>query len=137
MKSHTEYLTFETREHRENINITTRVAEFLSTTGIQEGFLLVSAMHITAGVFINDNEEGFLRDLDAFLDREAPEYYDYKHNESGEMNGASHLRNIIVGHQVIVPVTRGKLDLGPWQQIFYAEFDGQRPKRLVLKVIGE
>lgn len=137
MKSQTKYLTFDTEEHREYINITSQVAEFLSTAGVQEGLLLISAMHITAGVFINDDESGFLKDLDGFLEKLAPFKRDYNHHHTGETNGDSHLKNILVGHQVIVPVTNGKLDLGPWQQIFYAEFDGQRPKRLVLKVIGE
>jgi len=137
VKSQTKYLTFNTGEHREYINITSQVAEFLSASGVQEGLLLVSAMHITAGVFINDDESGFLKDLDGFLEKLAPFKRDYNHHHTGETNGDSHLKNVLVGHQVVVPVTRGKLDLGPWQQIFYAEFDGQRPKRLVMKLIGE
>ncbi len=137
MKSHTEYVTFNTGEHREYINITGRVQEFLAKSGVKEGLLLVSAMHITAGVFINDDEQGFLADLDDFLERLAPFSRGYRHHHTGESNGDAHLKNVLVGHQVTLPVTNGKLDFGPWQQVFYAEFDGQRPKRLLMKVIGE
>jgi secondary thiamine-phosphate synthase enzyme len=99
--------------------------------------VLVSAMHITAGVFVNDNESGFLKDLDDFLERLAPEDGYYRHHQTGESNGDAHLKNILVHHQVILPITNGVLDLGPWQQVFYAEFDGKREKRLVIKVLGE
>ena len=137
MKSQTKYLTFNTGEHSEYINITSQVAEFLSTAGVQEGLLLVSAMHITAGVFINDDEAGFLKDLDGFLERLAPFKRDYNHHHTGETNGDSHLKNLLMHHQVVVPVTEGKLDFGPWQQVYYAEFDGQRKKRAMIKIIGE
>jgi len=137
MKSHTKYLTFKTRRHREYINITDEVSAALDESGVAEGMVLVSAMHITAGVFVNDDEPGFLKDFDEFLERLAPAQPEYHHHDTGESNGDSHLKNIITHHQVIVPVTNGKLDLGPWQQVFYAEFDGQRPKRVILKVMGE
>jgi secondary thiamine-phosphate synthase enzyme len=104
---------------------------------VREGMVLVSAMHITAGVFVNDNESGFLKDLDDLLERLAPEDGYYRHHQTGESNGDAHLKNIVTHGQVILPITKGDLDLGPWQQVFYAEFDGQRPKRLILKVIGE
>lgn len=137
MKSKTEYLWFNTDKHREYVNITDRVAEVVADSGVAEGFALVSAMHITAGVFINDNEPGILADMDEWLESLAPFKRDYRHHRTGETNGDSHLKNILVGHQVIVPITNGELDLGPWQAIFYAEFDGQRRKRMVIKVIGE
>jgi secondary thiamine-phosphate synthase enzyme len=137
MKTHTEYHTFETRKHRDYINITEKVRTALNKSGIEEGMILVSAMHITAGVWVNDAEEGLLADIDEWLERLAPYRDDYQHHETGETNGDSHLKSLLVHHQVIVPVTRGRLDLGPWQQIYYAEFDGQRPKRLIIKVMGE
>jgi secondary thiamine-phosphate synthase enzyme len=137
MKSHTKYLTFQTRKKREYINITAEVQTAVKESKVAEGMILVSAMHITAGVFINDNESGFLKDLDDFLERLAPEDGYYRHHQTGESNGDAHLKNIVVHHQVILPITKGDLDLGPWQQVFYAEFDGQRAKRLVLKVLGE
>ena len=137
MKFHTKYLTFDTNKHREYINITAEVENAVRESGLQEGMILVSAMHITAGVFVNDNETGFLKDLDDFLERLAPEDGYYRHHQTGESNGDAHLKNIVVHHQVILPITKGALDLGPWQQVFYAEFDGNRPKRLVLKAMGE
>jgi secondary thiamine-phosphate synthase enzyme len=137
MKSFTHYLTFNTRKKREYINMTADVQTAVKSSGVQEGMVLVSAMHITAGVFVNDNESGFLKDLDDFLERLAPEDGYYRHHQTGETNGDAHLKNIVVHNQVILPITRGVLDLGPWQQVFYAEFDGQRAKRLVLKVMGE
>lgn len=137
MKAHTEYLTFQTKKHREYINITDRVASALTASGIAEGMVLVSAMHITAGVWVNDAEDGLIADIDEWLEHLAPFKKDYRHHRTGEDNGDSHLKSLLVHHQVIVPVTRGKLDLGPWQQVYYAEFDGQRPKRLVIKVMGE
>jgi secondary thiamine-phosphate synthase enzyme len=137
MKSHTRYMTFHTRKPREYINITSEVEQAVRDSQIQEGMALVSAMHITAGVFINDNESGFLKDLDDLLEKLAPEGPDYRHHQTGESNGDAHLKNILVHHQVIVPITRGRPDLGPWQQVFYAEFDGQRDKRLIIKVMGE
>lgn len=137
MRSHTDYLMFHTEQRREYVNITNRVAETLRKSGIREGLCLVSAMHITAGVFVNDDEPGFRDDLTALLERLAPEGAEYRHHLTGEDNGEAHLRNLVVGHQVVLPVTAGKLDLGPWEQVFYAEFDGRRRKRVVVKIIGE
>lgn len=137
MKFHTEYLTFNTRKKREYVNITTDVESVLRKAGIQEGLVLVSAMHITAGVWINDAEDGLLADIDEWLEHLAPFRQDYRHHRSGETNGDAHLKSLLVHHEVIVPVTNGVLDFGPWQQIYYAEFDGQRRKRLVIKVMGE
>jgi len=137
MKSHTEHLTFHTRRQREFVNITDRVADAVATAGIAEGVVLVSAMHITAGVFVNDAEDGLLADIDDWLEQLAPYRDDYRHHRTGETNADAHLKNLLVHHQVILPITGGRLDLGPWQQVYYAEFDGQRPKRLVIKAIGE
>ena len=137
MKVHTEYLTFNTRKHREYIHITPQVEEALRKSGVQEGMVLISAMHITAGVYVNDNESGLIRDIDKWLEELAPFREDYQHHQTGESNGDSHLKSLLVHHQVIVPVTAGQLDLGPWQRVFYAEFDGQRRKRLIIKVMGE
>jgi secondary thiamine-phosphate synthase enzyme len=137
MNFHTEYLTFNTRQHREYIHITPQVDAALKKSGIREGMVLVSAMHITAGVYVNDNESGLIEDIDRWLEKLAPYQEDYQHHQTGEDNGDSHLKSMIIHHQVVVPVTNGKLDLGPWQRIFYAEFDGQRPKRLIIKVMGE
>lgn len=136
MRSHTEYLWFETERRREYINLTERVEAALAASGIQEGLVLVSAMHITAGVYVNDAEDGFIQDLDRMLEAAAPFGEDYSHHRTGEDNGDAHLKSILVHHQVVVPVTDGRLDLGPWQQIYYAEFDGRRPKRVVVKVLG-
>ncbi len=137
MKFHTEYLTFHTKKHREYIHITPQVETVLKKSGIREGMVLVSAMHITAGVYVNDNESGLIQDIDTWLETLAPFRKDYRHHETGEDNGDSHLKSLLVHHEVIVPVTSGKLDLGPWQRIFYAEFDGRRDKRLIVKVMGE
>lgn len=137
MKFHTEYLWFNTKNHREYINITQDLDKILKTSGIQEGMLLVSAMHITAGIYVNDDEPGLILDIDEWLESIAPFRKEYKHHQTGEDNGDSHLKSMIVHHQVMVPITSGKLDLGPWQQVFYAEFDGQRRKRVVVKAMGE
>jgi len=137
MKFLTEYLWFNTTKHREYINITAEVDRVLQKSGISEGMILVSAMHITAGVYVNDAENGLIQDIDKWLEELAPFKPDYKHHFTGETNGDSHLKNLLIGHEVIVPVTNGKLDLGTWQQIYYAEFDGQRRKRLLIKVMGE
>lgn len=137
MKFHTEYLTFNTKKHREWVNITRDCQKAVVKSGLQDGMLLVSAMHITAGVFVNDNEPGLWQDIDDWVNRLCPEGVDYRHHRTGEDNGDAHLKNLLIGHQVIVPITKGALDLGPWQHIFYAEFDGQRPKRLILKAMGE
>jgi secondary thiamine-phosphate synthase enzyme len=137
MKAHTEYFTFNTRQPRDYINITDRVGEAVEKSGVQEGMVLVSAMHITAGVYVNDAESGLIQDIDEWLERLAPKGPDYRHHRTGEVNGDAHLKNLLIGHEVIVPITDGRMDLGPWQQIHYAEFDGQRPKRLIIKVMGE
>jgi secondary thiamine-phosphate synthase enzyme len=137
MKFHTKYLTFNTKKHREYINITREVEEALQESGIQEGMILVSAMHITAAVYVNDAESGLIQDIDDWLEQLAPFKPDYRHHRTGETNGDSHLKSLLMHHEIIVPVTAGRLDLGPWQQIYYAEFDGQRRKRLIIKVMGE
>jgi secondary thiamine-phosphate synthase enzyme len=137
MKFHTAYLTFNTRKEREYINITDKVEEAVHASGCQEGMALVSAMHITAGVYVNDAEQGLIQDIDEWLEGLAPRKPDYRHHLTGESNGDSHLKNLLIGHEVILPITQGKLDLGPWQQVYYAEFDGRRPKRLIIKVMGE
>jgi secondary thiamine-phosphate synthase enzyme len=133
----TEHLTFNTKKHREYIHITPQVEAAVKKSGVKEGMVLVSAMHITAGVYVNDNESGLIEDIDKWLEELAPFREDYHHHDTGETNGDSHLKALLVHHQVILPITDGKLDLGPWQRVFYAEFDGQRPKRLVIKVMGE
>ncbi|MEW6573913.1 MAG: secondary thiamine-phosphate synthase enzyme YjbQ [Bacillota bacterium] len=137
MKTYTAYLWFNTRHRREYINITGEVTKAMEESGIREGMVLVSAMHITAGVYVNDAEDGIIQDIDDMLERLAPFGPDYRHHRTGEDNGDAHLKSILVHHQVIVPVTDGRLDLGPWQQIYYAEFDGRRRKRVIVKVMGE
>jgi secondary thiamine-phosphate synthase enzyme len=137
MKSHTEYVTFNTNKQREYTNITDRVAEALGKSGVREGLALVAAMHITAGVWINDAEPGIIADIDEMLEGLSPQEHDYRHHRTGEDNGHAHLKNIVVGNQVIIPVTDGRLDFGPWQQVYYCEWDGQRPKRMIIKIIGE
>ena len=136
MKSATEYLTFQTEKREEFVCITEDVARLVSKSGIQEGFCLVSAMHITAAVYVNDLEYGLIEDIKDWLRDLAPDQ-DYRHHRTGEDNGSAHLKNLILHHQVILPITAGQLDLGPWQQVFYAEFDGRRRKRVVVKAIGE
>jgi secondary thiamine-phosphate synthase enzyme len=136
MASHTEYLVMQTERAREFVNLTDRVRDVVRKSGVAEGFVLVSSMHITAAVYVNDNESGLLRDIAAWADRLAPPG-DYEHHRTGESNGDAHLKNLLLGHQVLLPVTKGDLDLGPWEQVFYAEFDGQRPKRVVVKVVGD
>jgi len=137
MKFFTEYLTIQTSKLREYLNITLQVQAVLEKSGIREGMILVSAMHITAGVYVNDNESGLIEDIEQWLEKLAPANPNYQHHQTGEDNGDAHLKSMIVHHQVIVPVTSGKLDFGPWQRIFYAEFDGQRDKRVIVKVMGE
>jgi len=136
VKAHTEYLTFETKKKRELVHLTDRVAEAVAKSGISEGFVLVSAMHITAGVFVNDDESGLHQDIMKWLEELAPEGPDYQHHRTGEDNGHAHLKSLLMHHEVTLPITKGKLDLGPWQRVFYAEFDGQRPKKLIIKAIG-
>ncbi len=137
MKFYTDYLWFNTSRRREFINITHEVKSALKKSGIQEGMILVSAMHITASVYVNDAESGLIQDIEDWLQKLAPDGMNYRHHGTGEVNGDAHLKNLLVGHQVIIPVTKGELDLGPWQQVYYAEFDGQRRKRVVVKAIGE
>ncbi len=137
MKSHTEYLTFHTKKRRELVHLTPTLESILERSGMAEGMMLVSAMHITAGVFVNDDESGLHADIWEWLEGLAPRREDYKHHRTGEDNGDAHLKSMLVHHEVIVPVTKGRLDLGPWQRVFYAEFDGQRDKRLIVKVMGE
>jgi len=133
--SKTKYLTFNTKKERELVRITDQVDVFRKETGLYDGIILVSAMHITAGVIVNDWEEGLHEDIMEWLETVAPRG-NYLHHRTGESNGDAHLKNLTVGYQVVIPVTNGKLDLGPWQQIFYAEFDGQRSKRVLLKAVG-
>ena len=133
---YTEYLTFNTSKHREYILITPKIAEIVKKSKVSEGFVFVSAMHITAGVYVNDAESGLIADIDEWLEKLAP-FGNYRHHRTGETNGDSHLKNLLIGHEIWLPITKGKLDLGPWQQAYYAEFDGQRPKRVIVKVMGE
>ena len=137
MKFHTEYLVFHTPAHREYVHITQKVEAIVNKSGIKEGMVLVSAMHITAGVYVNDDESGLIEDIDQWLEELAPFNQDYRHHGTGETNGDSHLKALLIHHEVIIPITAGKLDFGPWQRIFYAEFDGQRDKRVIVKVMGE
>lgn len=137
MKATTEYFTFNTSRKREYIDITGKVESVLKKSGVKEGMILVSAMHITAGVYVNDAEDGLIQDMDTWLEKLAPFNIDYLHHRTGETNGDAHLKSMLVHHQVIVPVTDGRLDFGPWQRVFYAEFDGQRNKKVIVKVMGE
>ncbi|UCG62738.1 MAG: YjbQ family protein [Candidatus Zixiibacteriota bacterium] len=137
MISYTEYLVFNTRNRRDYINITADVEKALDKSGVREGLCLVSAMHITAGVYVNDAESGLIADIDEWADRLAPLGPDYRHHRTGEDNGDAHLKNLLIGSQVVLPVTEGKFDFGPWQQVYYAEFDGKRRKRVIVKIIGE
>jgi thiamine phosphate synthase YjbQ (UPF0047 family) len=153
LKSHTEYMTFNTDERREFVRITEDVQAAVEKSGVAEGMVLVSAMHITAGVWVNDDEPGIQADTLEWLDKIAPPSWkapsndvaaellpeggDYRHHRGGEDNGDAHLKNLLVHQQVVLPITAGKLDLGPWQAVFYCEFDGRRSKRLVIKVIGD
>jgi secondary thiamine-phosphate synthase enzyme len=137
MKSYREELWFETKTKRAYLNITPQVATAVTKSGVREGLVLVNAMHITASVYINDDEQGLLGDYDEFLERLAPHGASYRHNETGEDNGDAHLKRQVMGREVVVAITDGKLDFGPWEQIFYGEFDGRRRKRVLVKVIGE
>jgi secondary thiamine-phosphate synthase enzyme len=138
MKSYTDYLYFNTAGKQEFINITDQVEEALRKSGIKEGLCLVNPMHITASVFINDDESGLHKDFSIWLEKLAPFGKDkYQHNLTGEDNGDAHLKRTIMGREVVVAVTKGNLDFGPWEQIFYGEFDGQRKKRVLIKIIGE
>jgi len=132
----TDYLWFNTKHQQEFVRITDDVARIVAASGVIEGKVLVSAMHITAGVYVNDWEDGLIHDFQVWLEKLAPSGLSYEHHQTGEDNADAHLKRTIMGHQVIVPITAGKLDLGPWEQIFYAEFDGQRKKRVIVKVLG-
>jgi secondary thiamine-phosphate synthase enzyme len=136
MQVFTDYLWFDTKKRQEFVRITDEVAGIVQKSAVREGMALVSAMHITAGVFVNDWESGLIHDFQAWLEKLAPAGLPYKHHQTGEDNADAHLKRTIMGHQVMVPITDGKLDLGPWEQIFYAEFDGQRKKRVIVKVMG-
>jgi len=135
----TDYLTFETKGRREFVNVTAKVSEIVSRSGVKEGICLVNAMHITASVFVNDAEEGLLKDFERWLEGLAPHapVSAYRHNDTGEDNADAHLKRQVMGREVVLAVTKGKLDLGPWEQVFYGEFDGRRKKRVLVKVIGE
>src|SRR5258708_25823088 len=137
MRFHTESLTFNRKQDRQYIKIPGDVNSALKKSGIGDGMILVSEMHITAGVWINDAEDGLIADIDEWLEKLAPFRRDYRHHRTGETNGDSHLKSLLVHHEAIVPVTNARLDFGPWQQVYYAEFDGQRSKRVIIKVMGE
>jgi secondary thiamine-phosphate synthase enzyme len=132
----TEYLWFNTKERQEFVRITDEVAAVVKNSAVTEGIVLVSAMHITSGVFVNDWEDGLIHDFQVWLEKLAPGGLDYRHHRTGEDNADAHLKRTIMGHQVVLPITKGTLDLGPWEQLFYAEFDGRRKKRVVVKVMG-
>ncbi len=136
MTTRTEYLVMKTETARQLVNITERVREIVRGSGVKDGLALVSSMHITSAVFVNDDETGLLKDIERWADRLAPPG-DYEHHRTGESNGDAHLKNLLLGHQVVLPVTRGDLVLGPWEQLFYGEFDGRRPKRVIVKVLGD
>jgi len=137
MTTFTDYLWFETQKRQEFIRITDEVAAIVKQSGVTDGIVLVSAMHITACVYVNDWESGLMHDFQVWLEKLAPSSLDYRHHQTGEDNADAHLKRTLMGHQVILPITDGTLDLGPWEQVFYAEFDGQRKKRVVVKVMGE
>jgi len=137
MKVTTEYLYFNTKKRQEFVRITDDLAGIVKKSGVKEGLMLVAAMHITAGVFVNDWENGLIHDFQVWLEQLAPSGLDYRHHQTGEDNADAHLKRTIMGREVTLPITNGALDLGPWEQVFYAEFDGQRKKRVVVKVMGE
>jgi secondary thiamine-phosphate synthase enzyme len=136
MLVHTDYLWFTTKKRQEFIRITDEIAAIVRNSGVKDGTVLVSAMHITAGVLVNDWETGLIHDFQVWLEELAPAGRDYRHHQTGEDNADAHLKRTVIGHQVVLPITAGALDLGPWEQVFYAEFDGQRKKRVVIKVMG-
>ncbi len=137
MKSYREYLTFNVPKRRDYINITDKVEAAVEKSGIRDGLIMVSAMHITAAVYVNDAESGLIVDIDEWLEGLAPFGKDYRHHRTGEDNGDAHLKNLLMHHQVLLAITDGKIDFGPWQQVYYAEFDGRRKKRVIIKIIGE
>jgi len=130
-------LKFHTKKHRDYVHITPQVEAAVRKSGVEEGLALVSAMHITAAVYVNDNESGLIQDIDEWLEKLAPFRENYRHHKTGEDNGDSHLKSLLMHQSVTLPITKGKLDLGTWQRVFYAEFDGQREKRVIIKIIGE
>jgi secondary thiamine-phosphate synthase enzyme len=135
--THTEYLWFNTKQRQEFVRITDEVRAIVQRSGVRDGMVLVSAMHITAAVYVNDWEDGLIHDFEEWLERLAPAGRPYRHHQTGEDNADAHLKRTLMGHQVMLPITNGDLDLGPWEQVFYAEFDGRRRKRVVVKVMGE
>jgi len=137
MKSYTSYILIHTKNKKEIVNITDKVEEALAKSGVKEGLCLVNSMHITSSVFINDEESGLKQDFLEWLEEIAPEKEDYRHHDTGEDNADAHLKRTIMGREVVVAITKGKLDFGPWEQVFYGEFDGQRDKRVLVKIIGE
>ncbi len=137
MHTHTEYLVFNTKNRYDTIHITPEIKQIVNESEVQEGMVLISAMHITAGVYVNDLENGLIEDIHEWVEKLAPSGLPYRHHRTGEDNADAHLKRLLIGHQVIIPITDGKLDLGPWEQIFYAEFDGRRKKRVIVKVMGE
>ena len=136
MKVYTEYLTFNTEERYEMVHMTPQIEAIVRKSGVDDGLCFVSPMHITAAIYVNDNEDGLIEDIGVWLEKLAPRGPDYKHHQTEEDNGDAHLKSLLLHHETTLPVTHGKLDLGPWQRIFYAEFDGQRPKRMIVKVMG-
>jgi secondary thiamine-phosphate synthase enzyme len=136
MKTHTEYLFLQTKQRREMVHITPQLEQIVARSGVRDGLCFVSAMHITAAVYVNDLEDGLIEDIGVWLEKLAPARPDYKHHRTGEDNGDAHLKSLLLHHEVTLPVTNGKLDLGPWQRVFYAEFDGQRRKRVIVKLLG-
>jgi secondary thiamine-phosphate synthase enzyme len=136
MQVYTDYLWFNTKKRQEFIRITDEIEGIVRKSGVKEGTVLVSAMHITASVYVNDWEDGLIQDFQTWLEQLAPAGRDYHHHQTGEDNADAHLKRTLMGHQVVLPITDGKLDLGPWEQVFYGEFDGQRKKRVLVKVMG-
>lgn len=136
MKTHTGYITVNTKKEKEILNITPQVEDIVAKSGVKDGMALVSAMHITASVFVNDEEPGIKQDLLEWAENVAPDRPDYRHHRTGETNGDAHLKSLLFNHEIIVPITGGRLDFGPWQQIFYGEWDGRRNKRIIVKVMG-
>ncbi|MBU1197706.1 secondary thiamine-phosphate synthase enzyme YjbQ [Candidatus Micrarchaeota archaeon] len=136
MKSFTKYLWFQTKKQREFVPITDEVQQAVNESGVREGLCLVSAMHITASVFVNDEEDGIYRDFEKWLERLAPSTEDWMHNRTSDPNADAHLKRTVMGHQVVLPITKGQLDLGPWERVLYGEFDGRRKKRVIIKILG-
>lgn len=136
MKTHTDYITVNTRKEKEILNITPQVEDIVAKSGVKDGMALVSAMHITASIFVNDEEPGIKQDLLEWAENVAPDRPDYRHHQTGESNGDAHLKSLLFNHEIIVPITGGRPDFGPWQQIFYGEWDGRRNKRIIVKIMG-